>query len=100
VSAVPQLLALHEANPAGLQPTYYFVPLLFPTPLNLRPRSSLRSLLVNMPSYRTFAVLALAASTVSPALSAPVQYGCLYLLMGIQAFLTCSICLGKSGGRL
>ena len=78
MSAVPQLLAPHQANPAGLQPTY-FAPLLFTTPSNLRPRSSLRSFLLNMPSYRTLAVLALAASTVSPALSAPVQYCCLYL---------------------
>lgn len=34
---------------------------------------------LKMPSYKTLAVLALAASTASPALSAPVPYGRLYL---------------------
>jgi hypothetical protein len=99
VGAVPQLLALHEANPAGLQPIY-FVSLSFHTPIESTTTFESSILLLNMPSYRTLAVLALVASTVSPALSAPVPYGCLYLLIGIQAFLTCSICLGKSGGRL
>ena len=42
-------------------------------------RSSLRSLLLTMRSYMTLAVLALAASIVSPALSAPIQYDDLFI---------------------
>ena len=33
MGAVPQLLALHEANPAGLQPIYFVVSLSFHTPV-------------------------------------------------------------------
>ena len=55
-----------------------------------------------MRSYTTLAVLALAASTVSPALSAPVKYDGLHLRIRFLAFLTYSIPLEKSGspGRL
>jgi hypothetical protein len=42
-------------------------------------RSRLRFFLSTMPSYTTIFVLALAASNVSPALSAPVLYGGLHL---------------------
>jgi hypothetical protein len=42
-------------------------------------RSSLRFFLSAMPSYTTILVLALAATNVSPALSAPILYGDLHL---------------------
>jgi hypothetical protein len=57
-----------------------------------------------MRSYMSLAVLALAASTVPTALSAPVQYDGLHLRIRFLAFLTYSVLLEKSGawgtGRL
>ena len=52
-----------------------------------------------MPSYMTLAVIALTASTASPALSAPVQYDSLHPHLRFWASLTRSILLGKFGGR-
>ena len=51
------------------------------------------NIFLSMRSYTTLAVLVLAASMVSPALSAPVRYDGLHLRIRFLAFLTHSILL-------
>lgn len=76
VSVEHRSLVPPTADPGGPQPIRLSALSLHSSS---RPRSSLRSLIIlifsTMHSFTTLAVLALAASTVSPVLSAPVRYG-------------------------